>query len=103
LFGPDPSIWNVPYYDPSVGGQFVSNLRPGSYWGIKEGSSAAGEFNETYTAMGGKTVLGRVGSNVFYYAGHQYTDTNGVRFYLNAVLIPAERDQSCGFVVDQYV
>jgi hypothetical protein len=81
---------------------YMTRLKANSYWGVQWGTTDPSEYNTTFHSAGGKLATGGFGHNVWYVTGH---DVQGFipaeRSYLNAVLIPAERDVSCGFDVDE--
>lgn len=88
-------LWREPGYR--------TMLKPTSYWGV-QWADPSGGYNFTYYSAGGKIIPGQVGHNVWYITGHDVAGfIPAERQYLNAVLIPAERDASCGFDVDECI
>ncbi|NIO10167.1 MAG: hypothetical protein GTO40_20050, partial [Deltaproteobacteria bacterium] len=74
-----------------------SNFRANAHYYVQDTPSI-----DTYVATGTKLNASGTGSMVFYLGGHDYGsaslgEINGQRMYLNSVMIPSIRPQSCGF------
>ncbi|MEM7105474.1 MAG: Ig-like domain-containing protein [Bacteroidota bacterium] len=87
---------------PNQGGSLVSfDLTPEPAGGTRIVHDNDDEYKAYVGPIDG--FVANAGGIVHYLGGHQYSDIDADRMYLNAILIPADRPQNCGLNVNPVV